>query len=277
MNKLQRDGRSLIPAGNNLLPAILDEKPIDVIVDMSIAPNRRPRFGFTIRSVFDVDLYVYLFYFDATSFEIGMFLLHTTLLLTSIDNCLDAWYSSKISPTNQMEQGSVDPCLPNDAILTLGYGSRKMDPFMFTIPDGQDVDVCFFKLFVTTEPADLRSISQSSPFSDSRTPRGVSRVSPSSDLTGSWASIVIPVVQKTAQPVVDPPTQSSASKMSEAHRNDTNSSTTPFPMAPLVSAIASFNSSSSPMETFRKHAQVSFFLLPHPICSISCLASSNTG
>ncbi len=26
MNKLQRDGRSLIPVGNNLLPAILDEK-----------------------------------------------------------------------------------------------------------------------------------------------------------------------------------------------------------------------------------------------------------
>ncbi len=116
------------------------KKPIDFIVDTSVAPNRRPRYGFTIRNVSDVGLYVYLFFFDGTSFEIGTFVLHTMLLLTSIGNCLDAWYSSKMSPTNKIEQGCgktclpKDPCfpedssLPKDGLLTLGYGGRKMGP-----------------------------------------------------------------------------------------------------------------------------------------------------
>ncbi len=104
-----------------------------------------------------------------------------------------------MSPNNlKEEQGSVDTCLQKGSTLALGYGNGGMNPFTFTVPDGQDVDVCFFKLFVTAKPVDLGSISQSSPFSDLRTRRGESPPS-SPDLTESWASIAIPVVQRRAR------------------------------------------------------------------------------
>ncbi len=71
MNRV--DGRSLTPVGDNLLSAIEDEKPIEFVVDTSLPRDQYPRYGFTIHNVSDVDLYAYLFYLDATSFEIGMF------------------------------------------------------------------------------------------------------------------------------------------------------------------------------------------------------------
>ncbi|KAK0194259.1 caspase domain-containing protein [Armillaria mellea] len=182
MNRV--DGRSLTPVGDNLLAAIEDEKPIEFVVDTSLPRDQYPRYGLTIRNISDVDLYAYLFYFDGTSFEIN------------------AWYSSKMSPNNKEEQGSVDTCLQKGSVLTLGYGNGGMNPFMFTMPDGQDVDVCFFKLFVTAKPVDLGSISQSSPFSDLRTSRGESPAKYSLYLTGSWASISIPIVQRRAQPMI---------------------------------------------------------------------------
>ncbi len=74
MNKL--DGCSLTLVGDNLLSAIEDKKPIEFVVDTSLPQDQYPSCGFTIRNVSDVDLYAYLFYFDATSFEIGMFILN---------------------------------------------------------------------------------------------------------------------------------------------------------------------------------------------------------
>ncbi|KAK0469283.1 caspase domain-containing protein [Desarmillaria tabescens] len=213
MNKL--DGCSLTPVGDNLLSAMEDEKPIEFVVDTSLSRDRCPRYGFTIRNVSDVDLYVYLFYFDATSFEI------------------DAWYSSKMSPNNlkKEEQGSVDTSLQKRSTLTLGYGNGGMNPFTFTVPDGQDVDVCFFKLFATAKPVDLGSISQSSPFSDLRTSRGESPVrSPPPDLTESWASITIPVIQRRAQPKV--------SNISEANRHETNSTESSTVSSPILDSYS---------------------------------------
>ncbi|KAK0194153.1 hypothetical protein F5146DRAFT_1183776, partial [Armillaria mellea] len=180
MNELQRVGRSLTPVGENLLSAMQEGKTIEFVVDTSLPWNRSPSYGFTICNISDTDLYVYLLYFDATSFEI------------------DAWYSSKMSPgSSKEERGSVDTCLQKGSTLALGYGNGGMNPFTFTVPDGQDVDVCFFKLFVTTKPVDLGSISQSSPFSDLR-PRHTESPPSSPDLTESWASIAIPVVQRRA-------------------------------------------------------------------------------
>ncbi|KAK0499960.1 hypothetical protein EDD18DRAFT_808757 [Armillaria luteobubalina] len=143
-----------------------------------------------------------------------------------------------MSPNNKEEQGSVDTCLQKGSALTLGYGNGGMNPFMFTVPDGQGVDVCFFKLFVTTKPVDLGSISQSSPFSDLRTSRGESPGKSSSDFTGSWASISIPIVQRRAQPIV------SNTSEEKKHENSANASTASFPIdsfAPQGFA-SSFNS-----------------------------------
>ncbi len=107
-----------------------------------------------------------------------------------------------MSPSHK-EQGAVGMCIPNDATLVLGYGNSNMNPFMFPVLDDRDMNVCFYKFIVLMEPVDLGSTSQSSAFSG-LTHRGLRNISPSSDLTGSWALVVIPVVQKTAQTAVDP-------------------------------------------------------------------------
>ncbi|KAK0451584.1 hypothetical protein EV421DRAFT_1044539 [Armillaria borealis] len=219
MNKV--DGRGLTPVGDNFLSAIEDENPIEFVVDTSLPRDQYPRYGFTIRNVSDVDLYAYLFYFDATSFEI------------------DAWYSSKMSPNNKEEQGSVDTCLQKGSALTLGYGNSGMNPFMFTVPDGQDVDVCFFKLFVTAKPVDIGSISQSSPFSDLRTSRGESPAKSSPDLTGSWASISIPIVQRRASPIVSNTPEAKKHEIISAEALTASFSIDSFPPQGFVS---SFNS-----------------------------------
>ncbi len=59
------------PIGPNLLSGE-ENKPIQISVDKTL--RKSPHcYGFTIDNVSDVDLYVYLFYFDASTLEIGMF------------------------------------------------------------------------------------------------------------------------------------------------------------------------------------------------------------
>ncbi len=151
-----------------------------------------------------------------------------------------------MSPNNKEEQGSVDACLQKGSALTLGYGNSGMKPFMFTVPDGQDVDVCFFKLFVTAKPVDLGSISQSSPFSNLRTSRGESPARSPPDLTGSWASMVIPILQRRVQPIESCAPQGFV----------------PSPNSPAL--ILSPD----------KHAHVCLFTLPRASLFILCLTSS---
>ena len=52
--------------------------------------------------------------------------------------------------------------------LCIGYGSGGSVPFSFFMRDGQDVDIGFLKLFLTTEPVDYSNIPQSSPFNTNR-------------------------------------------------------------------------------------------------------------
>lgn len=102
---------------------------------------------------------------------------------------------------NNQEGGLVDPNLQKDsAALTLGYGSGGMDPILFTVPRGQDVDVSFFKIFATTHAVDIGSISQSSPFTPKFTEakkRGVEcKPFPAPK---HWTSRTIPVVSRRTQ------------------------------------------------------------------------------
>ncbi|KAK0205135.1 caspase domain-containing protein [Desarmillaria ectypa] len=183
MKKLVHVGRlNLYPSEENLLSAVEDGQYIQLDVDTSLPPNRHPSYGFTLQNESDVDLYAYLFYFDASTLEI------------------DAWYSSKMSSSSNEGQ-SVDTCLERNSTLTLGFGNGGMSPFTFAVPDGQEVDVCFFKFFVTTKPADLGSISRSSPFSVSTIRRGGNHTPSPPVLDRSWASMTMPIIQKRTLPI----------------------------------------------------------------------------
>ncbi len=62
--------------GPNLLRD--DDEPIQISVDVS--SQQRPCYGFTIRNVSKVNLYVYMFYFDASTLEIGTFTLYILVI-----------------------------------------------------------------------------------------------------------------------------------------------------------------------------------------------------
>ncbi len=140
-----------------------------------------------------------------------------------------------------------------------------MNPFMFTVPDGQDVDVCFFKLFVTAKPVDLGSISQSSPFSDLRTSRGESPAKSSPDLTGSWASISIPIVQRRAQPIIS---NTPEANKHEIISGETSTASFPVDSRPPQGFVSSLNSPALKLSP-DKRAHVCLFTLPLPfVCSV---------
>ncbi|KAK0442693.1 uncharacterized protein EV420DRAFT_1577905 [Desarmillaria tabescens] len=80
--------------------------------------------------------------------------------------------------------------------ITFGLSRGMVKPLMFGLPAGQNVDVTFIKIFVTTETVDFRCISQSA-FED-----GVERIAvrdrPADAIPEVWASMTIPVVVKSA-------------------------------------------------------------------------------
>ncbi|PBL03185.1 hypothetical protein ARMGADRAFT_978124 [Armillaria gallica] len=175
------------PIGPNLLSGEENE-PIQISVDKAL--RKSPHcYGFTINSISDVDLYVYLFYFDASTLEI------------------DAWYGARTSTIDGMEGGrKVDPCLRARKTLCLGYGSAGVKPIEFNMPKDQNIDVCFFKFFVSMKTVDLGSISQKSLLQRLYINRGAAQVeSPSPPppvLDNCWASKTIPVIQVLENPSV---------------------------------------------------------------------------
>jgi len=58
----------------------------------------------------------------------------------------------------------VDPPLTKGNALTIGYGASGGVPYAFTLEDGQDIDVEFFKFFFSNQPTDMSGIEQPSPF-----------------------------------------------------------------------------------------------------------------
>ncbi|KAK0484996.1 caspase domain-containing protein [Armillaria novae-zelandiae] len=181
MKRLVHVGSKLCPDGGNLLSTVEDDEYIQLNVDTSLPPNQCPYYGFTIQNESDVNLYAYLFYFDASTLGI------------------DVWYSSNMSSSNS-ELRSVDTYLEQNSTLTLGFGNGGISPFTFTIPDGQEADVCFFKFFVTTQPVDLGSISRPSPFSALTMQRGGNHLPSPPVLDRSWASKTITVIQRRVPP-----------------------------------------------------------------------------
>ncbi|KAK0469284.1 caspase domain-containing protein [Desarmillaria tabescens] len=172
MHELKLDKGSLSPTGDSILPDG-EGKPVELVIDSS---SRKKYYGFTIHNESELALYAYLFYFDASTLEI------------------EEWYCP--IQGNSKQNTAIDTCLQGNSTLTLGFGSGGMQKVEFSVPDGQDVDVCFFKIFVTTKAVDLASISQPSPFNE-MIGRGAKRVPPS--ITDDWASTTIPVVLRRTQ------------------------------------------------------------------------------
>ncbi|KAH8793129.1 caspase domain-containing protein [Flagelloscypha sp. PMI_526] len=135
-------------------------------------------FGYKIVNRSTENLYVWMFSFNFLDLSIR--LLH------------------KPSFSNQ----KTDPCLRPGGVLPVGYWSSGTGPRTFSLPDGQDVDVTYLKLFVSTRCIDLSSVEAISPFSKVRADGEAD-----TDLSeGQWDAYCVPVIQeRQGQPKLVPP------------------------------------------------------------------------
>ncbi len=213
----------LVGAGSNYKPASEDmlqctaggvSKPVQVEVDSESGVSDAP-YGFIIHDVCKVyeHLYVYLLYFDASTLQIGMvgFIL-LPVTSHSPSRHPDIWFSSQKSPGDIETSHPVDSRLGKNSQLKL-FESQDMTPIMFSLPEGQDVDICFFQFFVATESINLESMLQSSILPELGATRGAFRMetsqAPVAPDARQWASMTIPVVQKRRGHGVFPDTRHS--------------------------------------------------------------------
>ncbi|TFK52883.1 hypothetical protein OE88DRAFT_1656533 [Heliocybe sulcata] len=144
------------PTGPNLIA--------DGLLDISVDGD--PMYGIKLTNPTSKDIYPSVFFFDAG------------------DLSIKSWYQS---PTSS---GRVDPPLPAGGSLTIGYGSSGASPFHFFLNDGQDIDVGFIKIFLSTRQVDLSDIGQHSPFDVCRC------CQESPGMYGGWSTITITVLQR---------------------------------------------------------------------------------
>ncbi|KAK0234489.1 hypothetical protein EDD85DRAFT_84611 [Armillaria nabsnona] len=107
-------------------------------------------YGFKITNSSAVPLYVSMFYFDISDL--------------SINSYYQPGYAKKHADV------SLLPC----GELTIGYGASRTVPPIYTLREGQYVNVGFLKLFFSTEYIDLSGVVQRSAFDNSSTPPSAS-------------------------------------------------------------------------------------------------------
>src|SRR6266446_2884031 len=99
-------------------------------------------------------------------------------------------------PSSTAGQFTPDVPLPkNGGVLTIGYGSGGAPAQTFYLRSGQNLDVGFLKIFLSTKPVDLSSIAQSSPFEMTRSSALLARTN-----EGAWGTMLILVVQLLSDP-----------------------------------------------------------------------------
>ncbi|KAF8752570.1 Caspase domain [Rhizoctonia solani] len=141
----------------------------DGVVD--IVANANDWYGIKIVNRSSRDLYAYLLDFSGQSLSV----------------------EQKTTPS--VGSNSSDPTLPRNVPLTIGYGSGGQDPLMFGVPEGQDIDINFFKLFVATSPTDFQSLEQVSPF-EGRTTGPDSKVMQRFGESAQWDTFTMVIKQR---------------------------------------------------------------------------------
>lgn len=152
---------------------------------IEIPVGRQATYGFLIKNMSPVALYAALFYFDASDFSIRK---HTSIVLfiTCLMNDSEQYYV----PGNA-KNGDIPACLPAGGCLTIGYGAGGALPWSYELRKGQDVDVGFLKLFVSTKSVDYSHVEQQSPFPQFRLGRQLQK-----PVRPAWGSITVAMVQK---------------------------------------------------------------------------------
>lgn len=167
---------SLVPDGPNLISG--------GVVDLLVDEKEESLYGMRVSNSSRHPLYLELFYFDNSDFSISKSIsCHYCTPTTSLPATL---YHPPLS------KGTVDPPLPPNQNVCIGYGSEGSPPMTFFLRDGQSVDVGFLKLFLSTDPVDLSGMEQPSAFGG----QGRERPKEIQRSVGGWHTILIPIIQR---------------------------------------------------------------------------------
>jgi hypothetical protein len=182
-------GLTLIPFGKNLI----EKEPASLVVD------EHANLGMTIYNRTNLSLYPYLFYFDPSDLEISMGHSFSQIQPLTDVRILVEWYSSPAGAGLGRRTYKVDAPLPPKSRLTIGFGNGGGLPWRFHLRDGEDIDVGFFKLFLTTSPADFASIIQGSPFVENSLGYRIVPIEGERPEVYEWGSQLSTVVQRRAK------------------------------------------------------------------------------
>ncbi|KAF8972429.1 caspase domain-containing protein [Flammula alnicola] len=144
------------------------EKNLNVVGEVFLSEDPSKTYGFKVVNNSPLKLYPSLFYFDNSSFEIQSF--------------YQPPFPGRFKPDAPLQPFSS---------VTIGYGAGGYSQRSFSLAAGQNVDVGFLKLFLTTRYVDYSNIPQPSPFDKGR---GAREVPPKTMQT--WDTIKVAVVQK---------------------------------------------------------------------------------
>ncbi|KZS99633.1 uncharacterized protein LAESUDRAFT_718559 [Laetiporus sulphureus 93-53] len=142
---------------------------VDGVVELIV--DEDTKYGIRIVNGTNLPLYPALFFFESTNLKI------------------ESYYQP---PT--AGQFTVDPPLEPHGSLTIGYGSSGSIPFNYYLAEGEDWDVGFLKLFLSTEPVDFSNIPQPCPVDEDF--RGAALVK--TKMNSVWDTMLLTVIQRRA-------------------------------------------------------------------------------
>lgn len=87
--------------------------------------------------------------------------------------------------------GDIDPTLQPRGSFAIGYGQGGGNPCQYRL-DGQDVEVGFLKLFITTHPINLQNVPQPSPFN----PQARKAIRPPIPVEPEWTTETVVFIQR---------------------------------------------------------------------------------
>ncbi|KAF8887263.1 caspase domain-containing protein [Gymnopilus junonius] len=137
---------------------------------IDFVPNPNVPCGIKVVNSSKYDLYAYLFYFDCSDLSIAIY-----------------------NEAGPMASYNVDPNLKAATALTFGYGSGGAPALTYHVPEHQEMDFGFLKLFVSNKAIDLSHVVQSSPFNSELDRALIMTQRKSYDF---WASITVPIIQR---------------------------------------------------------------------------------
>jgi hypothetical protein len=163
-----------------------------------------------ILNTLDEDMFVWVFLFDCSTFEISKWLSRSYMLVLSINYGLSGTLYQPSIPSRLTSSsaasvpGTKEGADPQPVLLNTSDSGHV--PLTFKLYDGQSIDVSFLQIFILRKYSDLSMISQDSPMEvfkpkaehGERTVDEMNgRSAPEAIEEGLWAVITLPLVQRT--------------------------------------------------------------------------------